>query len=128
MMLMKTKQSLVGCLMFACGALVATLAYARPRQAVEHAPTVAQCQADQRLWMSKLEVPNGGGLLDIPYDTLMAWVHEMGDCEEVDPDWGDKYRNVAHETIARMAARFRDFVWRHNLYDQFIQEDAAGKR
>jgi len=29
-------------------------------QEVEHAPTVAQCQADQRLWLSKLEGPESG--------------------------------------------------------------------
>src|SRR6202041_742832 len=47
---MKAKLVLLGCVMFACGALVASLASARPRQAVEHAPTVEQCRADRAYW------------------------------------------------------------------------------
>jgi hypothetical protein len=52
-------------------------------QEVEHAPTVEQCRADQRLWLSKLEDPSG----TLPrYLTLGSWSREMAECRSVDPD------------------------------------------
>jgi len=41
--------------------LAATILISVPAigQEVEHAPTVAQCQADQRLWRAKLEGDQG---------------------------------------------------------------------
>ena len=67
---MPAKQTLSGCLMFVCGAVVASLASAHPRQAVEHAPTVEQCRADRAYWMSKLEQPDGKGTNDVVFETL----------------------------------------------------------
>lgn len=55
-------------------------------QEVKHAPTVEQCRADQRLWMSKLEQPNRAGTANVSFDHLLAWVVEMGDCLDVDPN------------------------------------------
>ena len=46
-------------------------------QEVQHAPTVAQCRADQRLWLSRLESQteiDTAGFLD-----LAGWSKEMGD-------------------------------------------------
>ena len=48
-----------------------------------HAPTVAQCQADQRLWLSQMEPE---------HQTLPIWsamaerIAEMDSCGKVDPD------------------------------------------
>jgi hypothetical protein len=106
---------------------------ALPRSAgvrqVKHAPTVAQCQADERLWMSKLEQtqPKPSGTRDVSYKVLQSWIDEMGDCEAVDPDESNRYINVTHETLSEIAIRYRNFLWRHNLEDQFIQEDESGK-
>jgi hypothetical protein len=47
---------------------------------VEHSPTVAQCQADQRLWLSDLEEPHNS----LPvYAVLGQWNVEMSVCEKV---------------------------------------------
>lgn len=41
-------------------------------QEVQHAPTVAQCQADQRLWLSKLEDGDKSSALP-EFDVLTKW-------------------------------------------------------
>jgi hypothetical protein len=94
---------------------------------IEHAPTVAQCQADQRLWFSKLE--------DLPVDTnlpsftiLRQWSDEMTNCKEVDPKNAWLYFNVQAESDTIQAARMMRFISREHLWDKFIEEDAAGKR
>jgi hypothetical protein len=111
--------------------LLTFVTMALPRSAgmrqVKHAPTVAQCQADERLWMSKLEQTQPSGTKDVSYNTLQSWIDEMGDCEAVDPDESNRYINVTHETLSEIAIRYRNFLWRHNLEEQFIQEDASGK-
>jgi hypothetical protein len=53
-------------------------------QEVKHAPPrVAQCQADQRLWIDKLERPNLG--VEVSYPELNGWTTEMLNCETVIP-------------------------------------------
>jgi hypothetical protein len=50
---------------------------------VQHAPTVAQCQADQRLWLSQLE---GGDRSKLPeFYALIDETKEMDACQKVDP-------------------------------------------
>ena len=95
-------------------------------QEVEHAPTVAQCQADQRFWISKLEADHG--LDDVTVPTLIAWEHEMIKCEAVDPPNRIQYYNTWGEATAIEAWREHDFIKRHGLDEQFLAEDAAGKR
>jgi hypothetical protein len=95
-------------------------------QDVEHAPTVAQCQADQRLWLSKLEANHG--LDDVTVPTLVAWEHEMIKCEAVDPPNRLQYYNTWGEATAIEAWREHNFIKRHGLDEQFLAEDAAGKR
>jgi hypothetical protein len=94
---------------------------------VEHAPTVAQCQADQRLWLAKLEAPNPDTNLP-SYTKLSLWISEMDDCREVDPPNQWKYYNVHGEVTDFQAARMIKFLSRHGLWKEFIAEDAAGKR
>lgn len=92
---------------------------------VEHAPTVEQCQADQRLWISKIEGPAG----ERPnWDTLADWEKESDDCQKVDPTNRFKYYNLGAEIDAERMLRLLHFVNRHNLYEQFIAEDEAKKR
>ena len=92
---------------------------------VEHAPTVATCQADQRLWLSELEE-------DVPklpkFEVLMQWDHEIRDCQEVDPENRLKYYNTSVEIHAEQFTRVTNFIDRHGLWNQFEAEDAAGKR
>jgi hypothetical protein len=95
-------------------------------QQVEHAPTVAQCQADQRLWYSKIEADHG--LDDVTFSTLVGWGTEMVQCEIVDPQNHLKYSQTNSEDIAERATRELNFISRHGLGQQFLAEDAAGKR
>jgi hypothetical protein len=95
-------------------------------QEVEHAPTVAQCQADQRLWLSKLESDHGTD--DVTVHTLLGWGEEMEQCIVVDPQNQYKYFNTKSEANADRLLRMGDFIERHGLYRQFIVEDEAGKR
>jgi|SRR5271163_1280020 len=104
------------------------IAYPLSAQEVKHAPTVAQCQADQRLWAAKLEQPHGQGVMAVSYRTLMEWLNEMTDCEDVDPTQHDLYMNTSGETITAMATRLRAFVYRHKMWEQFLTEDEAGAR
>jgi hypothetical protein len=71
-------------------------------QEIDHAPAVAQCQADERLWYSKLEdlstaLPNFG--------TLSQWNVEMADCEKVDPENRFEYYNVRGEISSEKIVR-----------------------
>jgi hypothetical protein len=110
--------------------LIAAILIAYPAfgQEIKHAPTVAQCQADQRLWAAKLEQPHGQVVTAVPYSTLMEWLREMGDCEDIDPAQHDLYMNTSGEAITAMASRLREFVYRHKMWEQFLKEDAAGTR
>ena len=71
-------------------------------QEVKYAPTVEQCRADQRLWLSKLEQPNSIGIPNVD--------------------------DALGEIFAVMVRRLVGFLERHNLMDQFLGEDAQGKR
>jgi hypothetical protein len=97
---------------------------------VEHAPTVAQCQADQRLWLTRVE----GGVVDrnrqtLPdYKGLEKWDREMSDCEKVDSDNQWRYYNTRAEIAGEEIVRLTNFLDRHQLLGKFREEDAAGKR
>ena len=52
----------------------------------------------------------------------------MKDCENVDWAFQHQYFNTRAEISAAMFARFSAFLTRHNLWDQFLAEDAQGKR
>jgi hypothetical protein len=122
----RTKHALLGCVMFVCGAMVASLASARPRQAVEHTPTVEQCRADQRVWLATLQQSHD--VTDVTFPTLRQWTTEMQDCTDIDNVNAYKYLNTLAEARAVQMTRLLRFIQRHNLIDQFKAEDAEGKR
>jgi hypothetical protein len=96
-------------------------------QDVQHAPTVAQCQADRRLWYSKLEaLPADTNLPS--YTTLSLWASEMTDCQQVDPRNQWLYYNVYGEISDVQASRMTRFLGREKLWSKFLAEDAAGRR
>ena len=94
---------------------------------VEHAPTVEQCQADQRLWVSEIEAENSSRPLPA-FDIVTQWGQEMLKCEKVDPDNEWRYYNTAGEICGEKEVRLINFLHRHDLWNQFKAEDAAGKR
>ena len=97
-------------------------------QKVHHAPTVAQCQADQRLWLDNKLEQAPAGLADVSYSELDAWQNEMHDCMAVDPLNNSKYYNIFSEAMTAQNVRLEDFLYLHNLWAQFEAEDAQGKR
>ena len=95
---------------------------------VQHPPTVAQCQAHQRLWLSKVEAGYDADADYLPgWDTISQWAGEMEECETADPN-NAAYHNLRAEILAFKSMRQLHFIVRHGLYDQFIEEDKAGKR
>jgi len=93
-------------------------------QEVKHAPTVEQCRADQKLWLSKVEDPSASESSRV----LDGWGTEMIECLTVDPTFENRYYNTAAEIHSEQLSRVVNFLSRHNLYTQFLHEDQAGKR
>jgi hypothetical protein len=52
----------------------------------------------------------------------------MHACRAVDPDYEHQYYNVMSEIAFARIVRLEAFLRHHNLYDQFVAEDARGKR
>jgi hypothetical protein len=93
-------------------------------QEVQHAPTVAQCQADQRLWGHALAHPE-----NLPdFVALEERASEMVDCGRVDPQDQPEYELTAATIYAQIEARMLHYLQRHNMLADFKAEDAAGKR
>jgi hypothetical protein len=93
---------------------------------VKHAPTVEQCRADAALWFA----PNGDvrQIIMEPAGILNVKQKEMEDCIPVDPKNFEKY-NVGLKAIEDVFyMRYKNFLDRHNLYQKFLDEDAAGER
>lgn len=105
--------------------LIASSAFA---QEADHAPAAEQCQADQRLWLATLEMPDNSGAQNTSLSTLHSWAVEMRSCIDVDPANNVKYLNTLSETTFVQVMRLSNFLRRHNLTRQFAAEDAAGKR
>ena len=64
---------------------------------VKHAPTVVQCQSDQKLWLTKIEKNSA----DLPaFEVLTDWQSEMKDCQTVDEPNNFKYYNTRAEITA----------------------------
>lgn len=98
-------------------------------QDIEHAPTVAQCQADQRLWLSEIEANDKDSSVQLPdMSVLHQWLREMNNCITVDPENKTRYYNTVGEIDAEMLLRTESFIRRHALWSKFMGEDAAGKR
>lgn len=64
----------------ACIVLAFSLSTFSAAQEVKHAPTVEQCQADQKLWLSTLESNLDS---NVSRATLSAWGTEMEECKIV---------------------------------------------
>lgn len=96
---------------------------------VKHPPTIEKCQGDQRLWLSKVKASDDGNADYLPgWDTISQWAGEMEECATADPGNRVAYENVRGGIQAFKFMRQLHFIERHDLYDQFIEEDKAGKR
>lgn len=96
---------------------------------VQHPPTAAQCQAHQRLWLSKVEAGYDANADYLPgWETISQWAGEMEECETADPNNHSAYHNLRAEILAFKSMRQLHFIVRHDLYNKFIEEDKAGNR
>ena len=108
---------------------------------VQHAQTTEQCRADEHLWTSQLieyykaetetmknRSPNRSDLVNVSFKELAGRSVEMGTCAAVDPSYTERYSDAGTGLQAVIADRFAHFLERHNLMNQFLDEDAAGKR
>jgi hypothetical protein len=98
--------------------------------AQDHAPTVEQCRADQRLWSSVLrdEHAFADAVSGLPVQALKQRSGEMRDCFAVDSENSHDYFVVVSAYATELSGRYRNFISRHSLMAQFLAEDAAGKR
>jgi len=81
---------------------------------------------DQQSWLSKLESPHG--VNPVTYMELGDWWREMHECDASDPGNHDLYYNTTSEIQAAEQLRLVDYLDRHHLLIQFVEEDTAGKR
>lgn len=118
--------------------LLAALLFAFPIDSQEHAPTVDVCRADSAVWNAAVMNHNPeASKSKLPFDELAARNKEMHDCVSVDPPHvGDEPSIARMNTYSRLQALYTDeiaframnFINRHGLGKQFLDEDAAGAR
>src|SRR6516164_6251296 len=77
----------------------------------QHAPTVEQCRADQKLLLSKL---NSNERTLVSYKEMDGWFLEMQNCISVDPENQLRYYNTMSETSAMLNMRMQSYLKRHN--------------
>ncbi|HEY1659701.1 MAG TPA: hypothetical protein VGG14_15210 [Candidatus Sulfotelmatobacter sp.] len=112
--------------------LFIVLAASAAGQDIQHAPSVEQCRADNRLWRSLDDRSNGFN--EFTTRQLMGMAGEMQRCAAVDPRFGDPdgggdtYWNMSMELHSAVFGRYMHFVNRHGLGPQFDEEDAKGAR
>ena len=92
-------------------------------QQLEHAPTVEQCQADQKLWLKEMAQTT-----EQSFTTLGQRFDEMRQCMELDPTHNNLYYNTGGQALYQRELRLQHFLVRKNLYDDFLAEDMAGGR
>lgn len=94
-------------------------------QGNDHAPTVAQCQADGRLWNS--QAIENVRFPDLTFKQLQARVNELLQCKTVDPSGDVDYSYGLDMLQKAQQLREMNFMDRHHLWPQFFAEDQQGK-
>jgi hypothetical protein len=99
-------------------------------QSQDHAPTVEQCRADQRLWLSVMHDEHAfkDAVSQLSVETLKERSREMRDCFAVDSENARDYFDLVTGYGTELSGRYKNFIERHHLMTQFLAEDAAGKR
>ena len=96
---------------------------ANPQQ---HAPTVEQCRADAAVWdLTSMSQTQRDAITVVEAQNRYD---QMADCAKVDVEHADTYFARVSFYGAFMSKRLEHFLRRHNLMQQFIDEDAAGMR
>jgi len=89
-----------------------------------------QCRADQQRWLtlvrSSSSMKHSTGLP--PLGVVRQWQEEMEACEQIDRQGRFDYYAADSELEAELLSRAENFLERHDLLKQFIEEDEAGGR
>ena len=105
-------------------------------QDVNHGLTVERCRADRALAFSKLsddgKAEEAEGLPapvahSISFQQLNLWNEEMHACARIDPESNDLYYKTSGDAVVAANNRLVNFLYRHNLLNQFLVEDTEGK-
>jgi hypothetical protein len=110
---------LIAVFLFGCSVAGATTAQ-------DHAPSIAQCRADERLWASQDTGPDA--FTNITADQLNVRKSEMIDCKAVDSVNQSLYNNMVAEFEGGLLVRMLNFLSRRGLVKQFLDEDEKGAR
>lgn len=125
--------------------LPALFFFAVTAHAQRHAPTVEMCRADEAVWgrasdqqdyshaqaeFATKGIPNSTPVARETMKEIFARMNEMTDCASVDPAPARQNAYLAVMTFyAEVGAdRYRSFILRHNLWNQFMEEDEKGLR
>ena len=74
-------------------------------------------------------VPGRAGVAHVGFRELdQAWSNQMIECMTVDSENNSRYYNTYGEISAEELIRLGNFLRRHNLFVQFLADDAQGKR
>jgi hypothetical protein len=123
--------------------LLAATAGTADVQDVKHAPTRETCRADVAVWYSDTivdayehsedELASGGKYIrnpagDLQIREVIGRMREMHECKLVVSEDRQLYSDAWNFYYGVLTERYKRFVDRHGLYDQFVKEDAAGIR
>jgi hypothetical protein len=108
---------------------------------VEHATTPEQCRADSDAWdipTWSVSVPNGDAFRDfaismlvkstVSAKTMDARMVEFDECMKTDSNQAGGYSQASRAYTSAKLVRGAGFLQRHNLMEQFYEEDEQGKR
>jgi hypothetical protein len=124
-------------------ALLGLMLFAPVLRTQEHAPTVDVCRADRAAWHNIDEETdyfqqetkridggprNRNPISKLSFKEINLRIMEMATCQSVDEPNSDKYFEMHQFYSAVVYDRFRAFIVRHHLLQQFNAEDAAGAR
>src|ERR1700730_12009718 len=111
--------------------------------AEEHAPTVDVCRADRAVWHNAENetdyfnqeakhindgTRNRNPIAKLSFIEISLRLGEMGACVAVDEPNIEKYNEMQQFYTSVLEDRYRNFILRHHLFEQFKAEDAAGVR
>jgi hypothetical protein len=99
----------------------------------EHAPTISQCQADERLWSAEsLQAKSGTGfepsIRNYPVNELQARVRELTECIAVDPH-SHGYSSTAMVILSQANKRLMRYIQETGQADSYDawEKKQAGK-
>jgi hypothetical protein len=97
----------------------------------DRAPTKDQCRADYSLWSSAATLSGkdiAEALDKLSAEEISKRAHEMAQCFFVDSARSAQYNAQTSSYNLALRTREENFLRRHRLLNQFLDEDAQGLR